>query len=272
MAKVLKLGQFQQEFDRYFFTYWQQQKKKLLAIDDNFRPVLAQIIKLAGKGKRLRPYFCYLGYLGYGGIKTDKVFPAAMAIELFHLFALIHDDIMDKADKRRGITTIHRAFGLSAGILAGDLVLCLAQDLMPDNLYWQKLKQEVIIGQFLDVNVRKKTEKEIWKIMELKTARYTVLRPLQIGAFLTGACQKNIEKIADFAIPTGIAFQLQDDLLDKDKEKSLNLVKLKGKKYCRGKISRLVVQIKKSLENVTIKPQVKESLSQLVDYLVARKK
>lgn len=110
------------------------------------------------------------------------------------------------------------------------------------------------------------------KIMELKTALYTVLRPLQIGAALAEADKKEIEKLERYGLPAGIAFQLKDDLLDyKEGKKEENLISLKGDEYCQKLSRELVEKAKKGLENVKMRKKEKSLLAGLADFLVERK-
>jgi len=274
---------FKKQFSKDYWQYLLGKQQEIKKIDKQIDEFFKQILLLAKSGKRLRPYFCYLGYIGFGGKDKKLIIKIGIALELLHLFALIHDDIMDKAKTRRGLDTIQnfilkktrdKHFSVSVALLAGDLVFSLATDLMPQNIYWQKLKQELMVGQYLDIKTTIKKnleEKEILKIMELKTASYTVLRPLQIGAYLAGAAKTEIEKLVDFALAAGVAFQIQDDIQGIDELNELNLARLKGVDYCQKLAQDLISQAKKSLKNVKMDKSVKEILCQTADYLIARK-
>jgi len=265
-----QLAGFKKIFDPVLKVYLTGKEKELAKISPQIKPVFSQIKKLASGGKRLRPFFAYLGYFGFGGKNKEKILPAGLSIELYHLFCLIHDDIIDKADTRRGVETINAMFGNDAAILAGDLVFSLSEEIVQDMPnYWQELKQEVIIGQYLEIFQPKAgldprpmgrgPRPMAEKIMELKTARYTVLRPLQIGAALAGAPKKEIEKLKNYAIPAGIAFQIRDDLLDREKTTSQKLA------------NKLIIKAKKGLENVRIRKEEKKILASLAKFMVERK-
>lgn len=269
-----KLASFRAKFNRQFDYYLFEKEKELVAIDSSIKPLVSHARKIAKKGKRIRAFLADLSFMGFGGKDEKLVLQAGISLELLHLFALIHDDIIDKDEERRGIMTVHKKFGLDSGILAGDLILTLADEAFPFskkalNCYHQ-LKKEVIVGQYLDVLSEQK-EESILKTMELKTARYTVFRPLQIGALLAGAGQSAIEELKKYALLTGIAFQLGDDLLDENK-KEVNLVSLKGRKYCQEKLKRLLEDAKKSLKDVRIREEEKAILIQITDYFGKRKK
>ena len=187
-------------------------------------------------GKRNRPTLLAIGYLAGGGRNISAILPAAAAIEIFHMYALIHDDIMDRAPLRRFKPTTVAFFGnkfksyhlgMSAAILAGDLaenladVLFLKCGLKPQLLLnglniFGKLKEEVCLGQYLDIQLQKsKTakSKEADVILTYKTAKYSFERPLHIGAALAGSPPKTFAALSRYALPIGAAFQIQDDIL-----------------------------------------------------------
>jgi len=300
-SKFETLTNFKKRFDRIFNRYLINKEKELAKIDPAILPVFTQIRKIALGGKRLRTFLAWLGYRGFGGKKDKEIIKIGIALELFQLFALIHDDIMDEDEKRRGVETIHHKFGISAGILAGDLVLSLAEEAMQFSIfrqaqdcpeqsrrtifnYWNELKKEVMLGQYLDTSKNNETmgqwdnpsttlrasESMRLKIYELKTARYTILRPLQMGAALAGASNEAIEQFNNYAINVGIAFQIKDDLLE-TKKTEINLVSLKGRKYCQNLLKELVAKAKKELENVKIRKPEKEILRDLTEYVISRK-
>lgn len=192
------------------------------------------IQRVARGGKRLRPYLAYVGYLTHGGDpkKVEALFPIFTAIELVHLFALVHDDVMDEAQSRHGVSTMHTYFGEkyhhkrigeSIAILAGDVVLNWAYRAMQTLVLpmqvmdeFEILIEEVIHGQLIDVLspvVLPQSDSEIIEKMTLKTAHYSFYRPLMIGALVGG---KGIDQqfLKMYTTNLGIAFQIQDDLLD----------------------------------------------------------
>ena len=192
------------------------------------RPLIDEIRRvIAAGGKRLRPSFCYWGYRAAGGDPGDEVLGAAAALELLHTFAIVHDDIMDRAPERRGIATVNAARGDDMALLVGDLALVLADDLFMHSGFspqaisrgfgcYSRMRQEVIAGQYLDLEAARSpemTEAQARRIAVLKSGRYSVEEPLAIGATLGGADDDLLDRLSAFAAPLGEAFQLRDDLL-----------------------------------------------------------
>lgn len=197
---------------------------------------VAEIVRAGGK--RLRPAFCVSGYLSAGGTADEEtVVAAAAALELLHVFALIHDDIMDNSDTRRGTPTVHakhaalhaergwagehRRFGEGIGILAGDLALSYANRLAsgltgPALQIWNDLVTEVIIGQQLDIALAAELTPDPalsrW-VAVCKSGRYTIHRPLALGAAIAGRPELQVP-FEEYGVAAGEAFQLRDDLLD----------------------------------------------------------
>jgi len=196
---------------------------------------------LAG-GKRLRPLFCYWGWRSAGGADGQPIITASAALELFHAFALIHDDIMDGSDRRRGEPSVHRLFadiharsswrgdpasyGRNTALLCGDLCAAWADQmfhecgLSPEEVHrgygvFARMRTEVIAGQYLDLvsGVGDGSVASALTVIRMKAARYTVTRPLQIGAALAGAGADAQVALAGFGDPLGDAFQLRDDVL-----------------------------------------------------------
>ncbi|WP_326658673.1 polyprenyl synthetase family protein [Streptomyces canus] len=196
---------------------------------------------LTAGGKRLRPILCLMGWYSI----TDRTPPpavwrAAASLELFHTFALIHDDIMDKSDTRRGRPTAHRALaaqhaghadadslGVNAAILLGNLAFGWSYELLhADDVtsaqhrctwpLFNALRTETLIGQYLDLVAAGSPDADpdiAWRIIRHKTAKYTTERPLLLGAALAGATGQQLQALSDYALPLGEAFQLRDDLL-----------------------------------------------------------
>ena len=175
-------------------------------------------------GKRIRPVLCLMGNELFDEI-TDDAWQAATAIELFHNFTLIHDDIMDKAPLRRGMKTVHEKFGTNTALLAGDVMLVGAYDylnkissgyLHPVIHLFNKTAREVCEGQQLDMDFEKKENvnlDEYLKMIELKTSAL-LAASLQMGAILGGAGLRNQYLLNEFGRKLGLAFQIQDDYLD----------------------------------------------------------
>jgi geranylgeranyl diphosphate synthase type I len=178
-------------------------------------------------GKRLRPSFCYWGFRAAGAEPSDAIIRAAASLELLHTFAIVHDDIMDRSDERRGEPTVHVKHGSEVALLVGDLSLVLADHLFfdsgfePDILQaafraYSRMRQEVIAGQFLDVRSGAAPEVGVElarRIAVLKSGRYSIAEPLVIGALLAGAGAALVRRLSEVGEPLGEAFQLRDDLL-----------------------------------------------------------
>ncbi|WP_246148085.1 polyprenyl synthetase family protein [Nonomuraea turkmeniaca] len=192
-----------------------------------------------GGGKRIRPQLCYWGWRGAGGDDCDEIIRAAAALELCHAGLLIHDDIMDGSELRRGRATVHKslaglydgpgaaAFGQAGGILLGTLSLAWSDAMLsscgvaPARLraahhIFDAMRTEVISGQYLDMLAQLRagaSVDEALTVIRFKTAKYTVERPLQIGGALAGGASELLDSYSRFGVPLGEAFQLRDDVL-----------------------------------------------------------
>lgn len=176
------------------------------------------------RGKRIRPVMCLMGNELVEDINPDT-YHVATAVELFHNFTLIHDDIMDKAPLRRGMKTVHIKYGEPSALLAGDVMLVTAYEYLNkiDNKYKQKVislfnrtAKQVCEGQQIDMdyeNIDKVSFDDYVKMIELKTS-VLLAASLQLGAILGGAGQGNQQHLFEFGKNLGIAFQVQDDYLD----------------------------------------------------------
>lgn len=175
-------------------------------------------------GKRLRPVLCLMANDMFGG-DVQRAMPAALAVEVFHNFTLVHDDIMDNAPIRRGMPTVHEKWNQTIAILSGDLMMIKAIDLLVSthSANIQKLIQifnkaaaEVCEGQQLDMNFETMNEVQVQQYMDMITLKTAVLlgASLQLGATIGGATDADAEKIYLFGKHIGVAFQIQDDLLD----------------------------------------------------------
>jgi geranylgeranyl diphosphate synthase type II len=175
-------------------------------------------------GKRIRPILCLMGNELFDEISQDA-YHVAIAIELFHNFTLIHDDIMDKAPLRRGMETVHTKFGDSTALLAGDVMLVVGYEnlnnvhvnFLPGVLsLFNKTAKEVCEGQQLDIDFETLQEvsmEDYLKMITLKTS-VALAASLQLGAILGNASLGNQQHLYEFGKNLGIAFQVQDDYLD----------------------------------------------------------
>jgi len=175
-------------------------------------------------GKRIRPVLCLMGNELFEDIREDA-WHVGTAIELFHNFTLIHDDIMDKAPLRRGMETVHTRYGENTALLAGDVMLVTAYEelnkisidfLHAILLLFNKTAKEVCEGQQMDMDFEKMDDVGLdayLKMIELKTS-VALAASLQTGAILGGAGRRNQDLLYEFGKKLGIAFQVQDDYLD----------------------------------------------------------
>ena len=176
------------------------------------------------KGKRIRPLLVLIAYQLFDN-KVEKALSSAIAIEMFHNFTLLHDDIMDNAPIRRGNLTVHEKWDNNAAILSGDVMMIKAYQLITknssNNLHdildlFSKTAIEVCEGQQLDMNFETQknvTLGEYMKMIEYKTA-VLLAASLKIGAITAGASKEDQDHLYKFGINIGLAFQLRDDLLD----------------------------------------------------------
>ena len=179
---------------------------------------------LSNSGKRIRPVLCLMGNELFGEISADAYHLAA-AVELFHNFSLVHDDIMDKAPLRRGKPTVHSAHGESTALLGGDVMMVVAYDYINKvnakyikdviRLFNQTAK-EVCEGQQLDMDFEKLDLVSMDDYLHMISQKTSVLlaASLQLGAIVGGASDNNQQHIYSFGKNLGIAFQIQDDYLD----------------------------------------------------------
>ena len=173
---------------------------------------------LAGGGKRIRPVLMLLAYNLYKDQPLD-IMPQAIALETYHNFTLLHDDLIDKSDLRRGKPTVHKKWNENTAILSGDTMLMQAYRLFGNNVALSDFidaTQGVLEGEQLDIDFEERsdvTEAEYMEMIRLKTA-YLLAYALKIGAKLAGAAEEDQQHLYDFGIQMGLAFQVQDDLLD----------------------------------------------------------
>lgn len=179
---------------------------------------------MAAGGKRVRPQLAMIACGIFGG-NEQEVAPAAMALEVFHNFTLLHDDVMDKAEVRRGRPTVHIQWNENTAILSGDQMMIEAYKLLsevpaeklPKVLrLFNKMATEICEGQQYDVDFESQehvTIEEYLKMIRLKTS-VLLATALQIGSYLAGANEAQQEALYQFGINVGLAFQIQDDILD----------------------------------------------------------
>ncbi|WP_233576378.1 polyprenyl synthetase family protein [Saccharopolyspora rhizosphaerae] len=233
---------------RTLAAYLQSRRDEAADLDPAVGAAVAQLNDFVlGGGKRIRPTFAWWGWRASGGAadgpEAAAMLQAASALELIQTCALVHDDLIDESDTRRGKPTIHRRFqqqhrdsdytgddtqfGMAAAVLLGDLALAWADDMLHSSGIpaeamlralrpWRAMRTEVLSGQYLDVMGQVAVDESpeaALKICQLKAASYTVQRPLEVGAEIAGAGPEALAALRRFGSDIGVAFQLRDDLL-----------------------------------------------------------
>ena len=182
-------------------------------------------------GKRIRPVLCLLGNELFSDLHPDA-FLAANAVELFHNFSLVHDDMMDEANLRRGKATVHTKYDSNTALLVGDIMVIKAysylQPIQPTHLskilgLFNQTAKEVCEGQQLDMDYAKRTAVTLDEYIHMITLKTSVLlaASLEMGAIIGGAGEHNCKHLYEFGKKLGIAFQIQDDYLDAFGDSSL---------------------------------------------------
>jgi len=226
-------------------AFLDEQADRLAPLGPDAGRLLDQARAGVAGGKRFRAAFCYWGHRAVEPSPSDEaaLVRACAALELLHASALVHDDLMDGSDTRRGRPATHRAFaaqhrqagwsgppeqyGAAAAILLGDLLQAWADELLRGAGFpvtptaaalelFDRTRSEVIAGQFLDVSVQARGRADVetaMTVLRYKSAKYSIERPLHIGAALAGAGPEALAALSSFGLPLGEAFQLRDDLL-----------------------------------------------------------
>lgn len=283
------LKAFKERLDPEIEAYFNQQLADAKKDDDLVHEALLHVRKMTlSGGKRLRPAFMYYGYLAAGGTDRDRLLKTSVAVELIHMFLLIHDDIIDRDALRHGEPTLHERyrtwgkrylglsdpahFGDSIALIVGDMLFALGNDIIfnsgfPEkNLFaalsrMQKIVSHTVVGQARDIYIEyrgKATSAEVLNMYEKKTARYTIEGPLHLGSLLAGGDQKLAAGLTQYALPIGVAFQIQDDILGiyGDEER---IGKPVGSDIREGKITLLVAHVFEQADRET-----KQELDQLL--------
>lgn len=238
------LKDFKEKIDPEIEKYLSRIIKETEKVDENVADALRHVRKIIlSGGKRARAALMFYGYLAAGGKNFKEMLKTSVSIELIHIFLLIHDDIIDEDIFRHGVVTIHthyekigrkflknknpEHFGNSMGIIVGDMMAALGNQVLFESNFspkliiealikLQKIVSLTIVGETEDIyieNMGRANEEEIMRMYENKTAKYTIEGPLHLGAILAGADQKFLDALSAYAIPIGIAFQIQDDIL-----------------------------------------------------------
>src|SRR3954468_7616623 len=230
--------------DKALQEFFRNAMPPVVAVAEELTPLVAAIEAfLLDGGKRLRPAFCYWGHRAAGAADSEEIIRAAASLELLQACALMHDDVIDRSDTRRGAPSVHRrfaalhraedwrgdpeGFGEAAAILLGDLALIWADTMLADSGFpaealkrarpvWDAMRVEVMCGQYLDVVEQARgggSVERALRVARLKSAKYTIERPLHLGAALAAGGPELASALSDYGLPLGEAFQLRDDVL-----------------------------------------------------------
>lgn len=277
------LRAFKEELDPKIGVYFDRMLAEAKKEDDLVHEALGHVktMTLSG-GKRLRPAFMYYGYLAAGGTDRERLLETSIAVELIHMFLLIHDDIIDRDTLRHGEPTLHERyrawgkrylslddpahFGDSIALIVGDMLFAMGNDIIfnsgfPEkNVFaalsrMQKIVSHTVVGQARDIYIEYRgeaTSEEVLGMYEKKTARYTIEGPLHLGVLLAGGDPALTTALSSYALPIGIAFQIQDDILGiyGDEER---IGKPVGSDIREGKITILVAHVLESADQKTKK-------------------
>ncbi len=230
-------------------------------------------------GKRLRPGLCFLSTQMFGGDERNAI-PTGVAMELMHCFLLVHDDIQDGSELRRGKPTLHKQYGIEAAINAGDGLFAKTWETLGANKRllgatkafkvfeeFARICAYTVEGQALELawvrhNKWDVGEKDYYKLVELKTAHYTTTSPLRLGAIIAGAPGKDVNAFDKFGKLFGTGFQIQDDLLNLVGEEGKYGKEIGGDIYEGKRTLALIHVLKKSkgsereqLESIMNKPR-----------------
>jgi len=271
------IEEYKEKVNFYLMKFLEGKFDKNKDISPEVKDLIEDVIDYAYErgGKRVRPITLTFAYKCFK--EGDEALKASIAIELMQAYLLIHDDIMDKSDLRRGKATIHEIYkkrynehmGTSMAILAGDLCFGYIYDAIADSGFGEKEKVEAmkhigwilereIYGQTLDLllDFKEIKEEDVWKIYEYKTATYTMQGPIYLGCALAGVNDERVEKLQEYAYNVGVAFQIQDDIngifgevdktgkpnVDDAKEGKKTLLIVKGLEMCRDEDKKFILK------------------------------
>ncbi|RNL86386.1 polyprenyl synthetase family protein [Halostreptopolyspora alba] len=229
--------------DAEISRFLERRRAEMVEVGSELAPVLDALEAMLAGGKRLRPAFCYWGWRGAGGEDDAGIHTAAASLEFLQACALIHDDVIDSSDTRRGLPATHRrlaelharsgwrgesdTFGNGAAVLVGDLCLAWCEEmyqasgLPPEALSegrrpFDLMRTEVMAGQYLDLLTQARATESVedtLRVMHYKAAKYTIERPLHLGAALARRHTDLADVYSAYGLPLGVAFQLRDDIL-----------------------------------------------------------
>jgi geranylgeranyl diphosphate synthase, type I len=225
------------ELEPLLGAYLRDRRAELATMDASAVALIDELVRLTrAGGKRLRPALAYWSYRAAGGEPGEPILRAGIALELLHTAAIVHDDLMDRSETRRGAPATHvrfakespvgadpDAFGTAAAVLVGDLALVLSDRALRTSgfepaalarawVWFDRMRVQMAAGQFLDVSAAKDRD----RVASLKTSSYTAEGPVMLGAALAGSDPGTEGSLRAFGRLVGAAFQLRDDVLDAD--------------------------------------------------------
>lgn len=253
-------------FEAYLAQFFQEQTERY-AYGELFEPLFLDMTEFVGRrGKRIRPLLLMGSYRVFGGeraLDDPALLRAALSLELLHAFILVHDDVIDRSERRRGLATLHKLIedrlgrmegaartGENVAVVIGDMLFALAVETLRTADFPAE-RRDAALGHFLryitdtgagevyDIllgtrDIARVGEDEIANMYTLKTTRYTFEAPLVLGAQLAGASPEALHELSRLIEPVGLAFQIQNDLIEYQKFKGVNRLRqtdlLEGKK------------------------------------------
>jgi geranylgeranyl diphosphate synthase type I len=253
-------------FEAFLARFFQENAERY-AYGDLFEPLYLDMTEFVGRrGKRIRPMLFLGGYRVFGGerpFSDPSLLRAALSLELLHAFILVHDDVIDRSERRRGLPTFHKLveerlgklegadrIGENVAVVIGDILFAMAIDTLRSTDFESGLRDaslsrllhyitETGAGEIYDIllgtrDIARVEESEIGRMYTLKTTRYTFEAPLVLGALLAGAQGELLQELAELIEPIGFAFQIQNDLIEYQKFKGVDRLRqtdiLEGKK------------------------------------------
>ncbi len=261
-----ELQQASADFEAFLARFFHEQAERY-AYGDLFEPLYLDMTEFVGRrGKRIRPLLMLGSYRVFGGerpLGDRELLRAALSLELLHAFILVHDDVIDRSERRRGLSTLHKLVeerlgriegaartGENVALVIGDMLFALAVETLR-TADFPADRRDAALGHFLryitdtgagevyDIllgtrDIARVSEEEIGRMYTLKTTRYTFEAPLVLGALLAGANSDALTELSRLIEPVGLAFQIQNDLIEYQKFKGVNRLQqtdlLEGKK------------------------------------------
>ncbi|MFH1588835.1 MAG: polyprenyl synthetase family protein [Candidatus Diapherotrites archaeon] len=239
-----KLKECQKGIEKELISFFKKKEKEFSLFSPSSKKMISELKEFTSRpAKRIRPILVLIGFEAVNGKIDSRIVKASIALELLQSYLLIHDDVMDQSITRRGKKSFHKKiesiyfgkvplnalkrFSENEAIIAGDLTHSLAVESLIEAGFDSKKTCEAVkklmeinkltaVGQELDIlleNSKSFKEKDVLMVQEFKTAKYTIDGPLQLGAILAGASKKQLTDLSSYAVPTGIAFQIHDDML-----------------------------------------------------------